>query len=254
MMTKLSLLVDFSFAACQKLVTCAFYSFMCQKLKSISYVDLDNCHIIGLSQDDSSYPVTTNLIMDLPSTCDEALALDGFICSRLSRKCSQLTHLKIGKSVSKASFVLFRRLLYSVTSFHVVENYSLHDMDLFNTCFEWKCLSSFHVRRCEFITSVGVVAICNACPLLENVVLDGSGVHCRIGDAALVNGLARLKDLRQLTLFSLPHVTYVGLSEVVTNCLKLCDIKVSGCVCLSSSAIEVILSNKKVLNSCSFSH
>jgi hypothetical protein len=185
-------------------------------------------------------------------SCDSIRLLGHIASVYFGEKFSRVTLFTIGATLSGSCFERVKHLIQNANSFHVINNGLLNDMLLVSSCRDWKCLLSFHVRRCELITSIGVVAVCNACPQLEDVVLDGSGMLCRIGDAALVNGIASLKHLRHLTLFELPYVSPAGFGEVVLKCFKLSDVKVSGCVDLDSSSIAVILATKKVLNSCLF--
>jgi hypothetical protein len=115
MMSSWTRLVDLRFKKCKPLVQCAFYNFMCQKLKSIACLDLIDCHIIGVSQDVNKLVPAANLKLDSPTTCVEQLLET--LSVRLSEKCTQFTHFRVGASVSEATFVALKGVFKAFNNF-----------------------------------------------------------------------------------------------------------------------------------------
>jgi hypothetical protein len=247
MMRSFSKLSNLSFVGCQRPVLFAFFTCMLQKLNNITVLDLRG-HIVGKLL--KNVPA---LLLDIPHKDDSNISLSEFVSVRVQDICDRMTCFVAVDDTSGITFMKFESSFKHITSIYIVNNEFINDYNLTIMCSNCPLLVCLHVRSCSAITSTGVVSVCFQCQDIEEVLFDGTGVQCRIGDAALLNGLAGLKSLRKLSLFQLPLVSAMGLREIVRSCLKLNDTSITACVNLGCDAVYNIMSSKKVLNSCLFS-
>jgi hypothetical protein len=246
MMKRFSRVSTLSFKDCQEPVQFALFTCMLQKLDNITLLDLRG-HIAGKVID--NYPM---LIVEIPLDND-SVSISEFVSARLDDKCRNMNIFVASRDTSGITFLSLGNSFRFISSLHILHNDLINDYHITSMCSYCPLLLSFHVRSCSSITSTGVVAVCFFCPDIDDVLFDGTGVQCRIGDAAMLNGLVGLKRLRNLSLFQLQFVSPVGLREVVRSCVKLNNVRITGCLNLSCDVVGDILSDKKVLNSCFFS-
>jgi hypothetical protein len=231
------------FVGCQRPVQFSFFSFMIQKLSCLILLDLRG-HIIGtLLENDPSFI----------SVSDYDTPLGSFVSVRVQDKCSRLTHFVAFEDISGFTFLSYKSSFKFIVNLKIINNDQIQDCHLTIMCADCPSLLCFHVRSCSSITSTGVVSVCFLCQEIEEILLDGTGVQCRIGDAALLNGLAGLRHLRKLSLFKLPLISSIGFGQIVASCLKLNDTSITACVNLGCETVCSIMSRGRVLNSCLFS-